>query len=140
VPRIEARLTTYAFRFEAAAQLAEAAAVLQTHAAAQRELRASACFGAVLALALALGNFLNWGSRLGQAAGFRLKNLIKLQVHARRGMPAKVCACMSACRTVPMQRAGMVMLCTAVDQSVVGQCTSALWLKNQLMSPWPLHE
>ena len=56
------------------------------HLATQAELRASACFQAVLAQALALGNFLNWGSRLGQAAGFRLKNLPKLQVH--RPMPA----------------------------------------------------
>lgn len=32
-----------------------------------------------------LGNFLNWGSRLGAAAGFRLKSLRKLQVGARAG-------------------------------------------------------
>lgn len=107
VPRIEARLTTYAFRFEAGAQLAEAAAVLRNHAQAQGELRASACFGALLALALALGNFLNWGSRLGQAAGFRLKNLVKLQVRARRGMPdaCEPCVRRLPC-IVPMQGPG----------------------------------
>ena len=83
MPRIEARLTTYAFRFEASAQLAEAAAALRSHLDAQAQLRGSACFGAALRVTLALGNFMNWGSRLGQAAGFRLKNLVKLQVRRR---------------------------------------------------------
>ena len=81
MPGIEERLSTYASTFEAAQQLEEVSAVAAAHLAAQAELRASACFRAVLARALALGNFLNWGSRLGQAAGFRLKNLPKLQVH-----------------------------------------------------------
>ncbi len=85
VPRLEERLSTYASSFKAAQQLEEASAVLAVHAAAQAELRASACFSAVLARTLALGNFLNWGSRLGQAPGFRLKNLPKLQVHAYIG-------------------------------------------------------
>ena len=80
VPRIEERLGTYAASFEAEQQVEEAAAVAASHVAAQAELRASACFRAALARALALGNFLNWGSRLGGAAGFRLKNLPKLQV------------------------------------------------------------
>jgi hypothetical protein len=79
-PRIEDRLGTYAACFEAEQQLEEAAAVAASHKAAQAELRASACFRAALARALALGNFLNWGGRLGGAAGFRLKNLPKLQV------------------------------------------------------------
>ena len=85
VPRLEERLSTYASSFEAAQQLEEATAVLAVHAAAQAELRASKCFSAVLARTLALGNFLNWGSRLGQAPGFRLKNLPKLQVCAQSG-------------------------------------------------------
>lgn len=80
VPRIEEHLGTYAASFEAEQQVEEAAAVAASHVAAQAELRASACFRAALACALALGNFLNWGSRLGGAAGFRLKNLPKLQV------------------------------------------------------------
>ena len=86
MPGIEERLSTYASTFEAAQQLEEVSAVAAAHLAAQAELRASVCFQAVLARALALGNFLNWGSRLGQAAGFRLKNLPKLQV--RLLMPA----------------------------------------------------
>ena len=79
VPRIEERLSTYASSFEAAQQLGELMEVLAAHTAAQAELRASECFRTVLARALALGNFLNWGGRLGQAPGFRLKNLPKLQ-------------------------------------------------------------
>ena len=80
VPRIEARLAAYTFRFEAGAQLSEAAGIARAHLAAQAELRGSACLGAALATALAAGNFLNWGGRLGQAAGFRLRSLPKLQV------------------------------------------------------------
>ena len=80
VSRIEERLSTYASSFEAAQQLGEVEEVLTVHTAAQAELRASECFRTVLARALALGNFLNWGGRLGQAPGFRLKNLPKLQV------------------------------------------------------------
>ena len=85
VPCLEERLSTYASSFEAAQQLEEASAVLAVHVDAQAELRASECLAAVLARTLALGNFLNWGSRLGQAPGFRLKNLPKLQVYACSG-------------------------------------------------------
>lgn len=85
VPCLEERLSTYASSFEAAQQLEEALAVLAVHVDAQVELRASECFAVVLARTLAFGNFLNWGSRLGQAAGFRLKNLPKLQVYACSG-------------------------------------------------------
>ena len=87
VPRLEERLSAYASSFEAAQELEEVSVVLAAHAAAQAELRASKCFSAVLARTLALGNFLNWGSRLGQAPGFRLRNLPKLQVPASLGHP-----------------------------------------------------
>ncbi len=40
----------------------------------------SAGLAAALRGALALGNFLNWGGRLGAAPGFRLRNLPKLKV------------------------------------------------------------
>jgi hypothetical protein len=77
---VEARLGAFQSSFETAAELRDAAAVLRAHQAAAAELRGSACFRAALRATLALGNFLNWGGRLGQAAGFRLKNLSKLQV------------------------------------------------------------
>jgi hypothetical protein len=44
-----------------------------------RDTRASRPLAAALQGALALGNLLNWGTRLGAAPGFRLKNLPKLQ-------------------------------------------------------------
>jgi hypothetical protein len=44
------------------------------------QLRSSAAFRSALTSALAVGNFLNWGTRLGGASGFRLRNLAKLQV------------------------------------------------------------
>lgn len=79
MPRIEERLSAFASSFEAEAALREAAAVLADHSAAAAELRGSGCFRDALRAVLALGNFLNWGGRLGQAAGFRLRNLPKLQ-------------------------------------------------------------
>ena len=54
---------------------------LQDQLAAHEQLRASTVFKAVLTTVLALGNFLNWGTRLGGAPGFRVKNLSKLQVN-----------------------------------------------------------
>ena len=80
IPRLEARLTTFLTKFEAREMLSEAKGALEDHLLAARELRASACFAAVLEEVLTLGNFMNHGTRLGQAAGFRLKNLPKLQV------------------------------------------------------------
>lgn len=80
VPRVESRLATFLARFEAREQLAEARTTLQGHQKAHQELQNSPCLAIALEHTLALGNFLNWGSRLGQAAGFRLRNLLKLQV------------------------------------------------------------
>ena len=86
---MSARLSTFLTRFEAQQQLAEAKGILQGHQKAHKELKGSPCLSAALQLTLSMGNFLNWGSRLGQAAGFRLRNLPKLQVclghlHAKR--------------------------------------------------------
>jgi uncharacterized membrane protein YgcG len=50
----------------------------QDHAKAARELVNSRTLRLALSVALAAGNFLNHGSRLGAAAGFRLKSLNKL--------------------------------------------------------------
>lgn len=82
IPRVEARLSTFLTRFEAKQQLAEAKGVLEGHQKAHQELKGSPCMAAALQLTLAMGNFLNWGTRLGQGAGFRLRNLPKLQVGA----------------------------------------------------------
>ncbi|KAL4452499.1 hypothetical protein ABPG75_008161 [Micractinium tetrahymenae] len=79
VPRLLPRLRCLLFQHEAPQQLQDAVATLECHLAAQRELRSSAAFAAVLRHALPLGNFLNHGNaRLGAAAGFRLRNLPKL--------------------------------------------------------------
>lgn len=84
---MEARLSTFLTRFEARQQLAEAKGILEGHQAAHRELKGSSCMAAALQETLAIGNFLNWGTRLGPAAGFRLRNLSKLQVCACRLLP-----------------------------------------------------
>lgn len=80
ISRVEARLSTFLTRFEAQQQLAEAKGILEGHQKAHQELKGSPCMAAALQLTLAMGNFLNWGTRLGQGAGFRLRNLPKLQV------------------------------------------------------------
>ncbi|KAA6421764.1 MAG: formin domain containing, partial [Trebouxia sp. A1-2] len=77
--RVEARLSTFLTRFEAQQQLAEARGILEGHQKAHEELKGSSCMAAALQLTLAMGNFLNWGTRLAQGAGFRLRNLPKLQ-------------------------------------------------------------
>ena len=72
---MESRLTTFLARFEAQQQLTEARTCLQGHQKAHEELQSSPCLATALEHTLALGNFLNWGTRLGQAAGFRLRKL-----------------------------------------------------------------
>jgi diaphanous 2 len=52
--------------------------LLQDHISACKELQSSATFKQLLSATLAVGNFLNHGSRLGNAPGFRLKGLNKL--------------------------------------------------------------
>ncbi len=78
IPGLSTRLNNLLFTMEAPQQLADVRAILAHHSAAQRELRSSATFAAALQGALALGNFLNHGTRLGAARGFRLRNLRKL--------------------------------------------------------------
>ncbi|KAI8474711.1 MAG: hypothetical protein J3K34DRAFT_407096 [Monoraphidium minutum] len=78
VPRAAPRLRAFSMRFVTAEKHAEAAAVFRDHAKAAKELTNSRTLRMALAVALAAGNFLNHGSRLGAAAGFRLKSLNKL--------------------------------------------------------------
>lgn len=85
IPRLPTRLRTFLLKFEAPQQLADATSVLEHHQKAQEELRTCQLFASVLRHGLAIGNFLNYGTRLGAAAGFRLKSLCKLQVGGRRG-------------------------------------------------------
>lgn len=80
---MEERLATVAARHEAAAALRDARRTLGAHGAAAEEVCASRTLAAALALALAAGNVLNHGTRLGCAAGFRLRSLARLQVQAR---------------------------------------------------------
>ncbi|KIY91783.1 Formin-like protein 18, partial [Monoraphidium neglectum] len=77
-PRAATRLRAFSMRFVMAEKHAEAAAVFTDHAKAARELVNSRTLRLALSVALAAGNFLNHGSRLGAAAGFRLKSLNKL--------------------------------------------------------------
>ncbi|KAK9832732.1 hypothetical protein WJX81_005524 [Elliptochloris bilobata] len=79
VPRIEERLATIGARHEAVMALSEAGRTLEAHRAAVAEVGASKTLAAALALALAAGNVLNHGTRLGRAAGFRLRSLARLQ-------------------------------------------------------------
>ncbi|KAI8466315.1 MAG: hypothetical protein J3K34DRAFT_460936 [Monoraphidium minutum] len=92
VPGAAARLRCLSLRFTTEERRAEASAVYahdhspptslvhtqQDHVAAARELQESPTLDAALCVALAAGNFLNHGSRLGAAAGFRLRSLNKL--------------------------------------------------------------
>ncbi|WIA23864.1 hypothetical protein OEZ85_013518 [Tetradesmus obliquus] len=78
VPRATPRLRAFALKFTAAEKAAEATAVFRDHISACKELQSSATFKQLLAATLAVGNFLNHGSRLGNAPGFRLKGLNKL--------------------------------------------------------------
>jgi hypothetical protein len=50
----------------------------QDHIEASKELRKSETFKLLLSITLGLGNFVNHGSRQGNAGGFRLKTLNKL--------------------------------------------------------------
>jgi hypothetical protein len=120
VPRCEARLRTFQLKFTALETLQEAKQILQGHSAAAEEIQSSMCenplspvflpfrcdilslyseahtldrcFAEVLQVALGAGNFLNWGTARGQAAGFRLRGLNKLQV----SLPVCTC-CNSPC-------------------------------------------
>jgi len=54
------------------------------HVQAHKEVRESAPWARALQCALALGNFLNHGSRLGSAFGVRLRSLAKMQVRTHK--------------------------------------------------------
>lgn len=109
VPRLGPRLRTLLLKFEAPVQLTDARLALETHRLAQRELCSSQLFAAVLQCALAAGNYCNHGTRLGQAAGFRLRSLRKLQASARAGWRLR----------------GGVGFCNVNDGAAARACTQA---------------
>ncbi len=78
IPGLSTCLNNLLFTMEASQQLADVRVILAHHSAVQCKLRSSATFAAALQGALVLGNFLNHGTRLGAARGFRLRNLRKL--------------------------------------------------------------
>ena len=80
VPRAEQRLAMVVARHETAEALQDARRTLDAHRAAAEEVCASGTLEAALTLALAAGNILNHGTRMGGAAGFRLRSLARLQV------------------------------------------------------------
>eukprot|EP00879_Flechtneria_rotunda_P013653 GHRR01014263.1.p1 GENE.GHRR01014263.1~~GHRR01014263.1.p1 ORF type:complete len:984 (+),score=468.20 GHRR01014263.1:955-3906(+) len=87
VPRASQRLRAMSLKFSVAEKVAEATAVFSDHIAACKELQSSRTFKQLLAAALAVGNFLNHGTRLGNAPGFRIKGLNKM--HDSRSMDGK---------------------------------------------------
>lgn len=81
VPDVRARLSALQVVLDAPSQVADVTCKLRTHGDAARQLRSSRAFASVLAHVLALGNFLNFGNaRVGNARGFRIRSLKKLQV------------------------------------------------------------
>ncbi len=81
IPDVKTRVRALLLMLQGSTQLLDVQTKLNTHQAAARQLRNSRAFGSVLAHVLALGNFLNYGnSRVGNARGFRVSNLNKLQV------------------------------------------------------------
>jgi Formin Homology 2 Domain len=62
----------------AAAAAGDDSCAVQDHIAACEQLQRSPAMRTLLSATLAAGNFLNHGSRLGNAPGFRLKGLNKL--------------------------------------------------------------
>eukprot|EP00884_Botryococcus_braunii_P014893 jgi/Botrbrau1/23404/Bobra.0051s0048.1 len=79
IPRVEARLAGFRASFEAASLAGEASKLVEAHLEAQAQVRSSKGLAAALQLVLGLANFLNHGTRLGDAAGFRLKSLSRLK-------------------------------------------------------------
>eukprot|EP00887_Chlorella_sp_A99_P000103 scaffold16.g103.t1 len=123
VPRARECLQALLFKHEAPAQLAEARAVAATHVAAAAQLRASPAFAAVLRNCLAVGNYFNRGSRLGAAAGFRLRSLLRLQdtksLDGRTSLLSWLAAHVSSLTVSP---AGPLPLLSAELPAVVDPC------------------
>eukprot|EP01025_Chloroclados_australasicus_P040382 TRINITY_DN4216_c0_g1_i1.p1 TRINITY_DN4216_c0_g1~~TRINITY_DN4216_c0_g1_i1.p1 ORF type:complete len:833 (-),score=101.21 TRINITY_DN4216_c0_g1_i1:1768-3951(-) len=79
IPRADTRLRTFHSMFVSLDRLSEVTKILEAHSQAMRQLQTSRVMRVVLQMILALGNFMNYGTRLGNAMGFRLKCLSKLQ-------------------------------------------------------------
>ncbi|PNH10553.1 Formin-like protein 13 [Tetrabaena socialis] len=79
VPAVEQRLRVYGYKFATPHKLNSAKQVFGANLRAIEAMRCSRMFRRALRLALAAGNFMNHGSRLGNAVGFRLRALPKMQ-------------------------------------------------------------
>ena len=79
IPRVETRLKLLLFKAQYPTLLAELEAAVTTVKAACLSLSSSNNFQELLRLILAIGNYLNGGSQLGQTHGFDLTTLCKLQ-------------------------------------------------------------
>ncbi|KAF6256854.1 formin homology 2 domain-containing protein [Scenedesmus sp. NREL 46B-D3] len=108
VPRATPRLRAFALKFTAAEKAAEATAVFRDHISASKELQSSSTLKQLLAATLAVGNFLNHGSRLGNAPGFRLKGLNKL--HDSRSTDGKTTMLQALARQVLARGKGITVL------------------------------
>ena len=80
VPNIETRMRTYLLKFTLIDQLDDLSKVVEAHTMACHEVMMSRIFLLLLRSALVLGNYMNHGTRLGSALGYRLSLLSKLKV------------------------------------------------------------
>ena len=79
IPNIESRMKTYLLKFTLFDQLEDLKKVVQAHTMAVHEVKMSRSFLMLLRSTLVLGNYLNHGTRLGGALGYRMSVLSKLK-------------------------------------------------------------
>jgi len=79
VPNIETRMNSYLLKFTMRSQFDDLKAVIDAHTLGICGIKMSRTFLTLLRGTLVLGNYMNYGGRLGGAAGFRLNLLPKLQ-------------------------------------------------------------
>ncbi|KAK3282359.1 hypothetical protein CYMTET_9917 [Cymbomonas tetramitiformis] len=88
VDRLKPKLSALRHRFKLEMQFGEVATTLQAHQEACQQLRNSELFHGVLASTLHIGNFMNYGTRLGAAGGYMVPVLVKLADCRATGAPS----------------------------------------------------